>query len=147
MSQRKGFTLIELLVVVAIIALIATFAVVSLLSARARSRDTKRVADIRQMQTALALYFTDHGAYPETSAVTPNSRIASASNVYMEQVPTPPQPSNDGNCPANVTAYTYTQQNSGASYTITYCLGDKTGDLSAGAATATPGAIKINPSS
>lgn len=144
MSKKKGFTLIELLVVVAIIALIATFAIVSLISARARSRDTKRVADVRQMQTALALYFSEHSSYPATSAVVPGSRIASGTTVYMEQIPTPPQPTNDGNCAAGISAYTYTQQDSGASYTISYCLGGQTGDLGAGYATATPGTLKVN---
>ncbi len=56
LKPKKGFTLIELLVVIAIIGLLSTIAVVSLNSARQKGRDAKRVADIRQIQTALELY-------------------------------------------------------------------------------------------
>lgn len=54
MMNRKGFTLIELLVVVGIIGLLATLAVVAFGSARTKSRDAKRVADIRAVVTAFA---------------------------------------------------------------------------------------------
>ena len=63
-SQSKGFTLIELLVVIAIIGLLSTLAVVALNSARQRSRDAKRVSDIRQIQTALELAFSETENYP-----------------------------------------------------------------------------------
>lgn len=64
MKARKGFTLIELLVVIAIIGLLSTLAVVALNSARQKARDSKRVADIKQLQTALEIYFNDKGKYP-----------------------------------------------------------------------------------
>ena len=62
--NKKGFTLIELLVVIAIIGLLTTLAVVALDSARTKSRDAKRVTDIKQVQTALELYFNDEDGYP-----------------------------------------------------------------------------------
>ncbi len=69
--NKKGFTLIELLVVIAIIGLLSTLAVVALGSAREKARDSKRLSDLRQVQTALELYYTDQGSYPiEESAVT-----------------------------------------------------------------------------
>jgi prepilin-type N-terminal cleavage/methylation domain-containing protein len=70
-QQQKlnaGFTLIELLVVIAIIGLLASVVLVSLNSARAKSRDTKRRADLKQLQTALELYNDASNAYPSTFA-------------------------------------------------------------------------------
>lgn len=65
LSNRKGegFTLIELLVVIAIIGLLSTLAIVALDSAREKARDSKRVTDIKQIQTALEIYFNDAEGY------------------------------------------------------------------------------------
>lgn len=63
-KDNRGFTLVELLVVIAIIGLLSTLAVVALQGARVKSRDAKRVADIKQVQTALELYSSEKGIYP-----------------------------------------------------------------------------------
>ncbi len=63
---KSGFTLIELLVVIAIISLLATLAVTSLNNARKKSRDAKRLADMKQVMTALALYYDKNNNYPES---------------------------------------------------------------------------------
>lgn len=57
MRTKRGFTLIELLVVIAIIGILASIVLASLNSARRKSRDARRVADIKQLQLALELYF------------------------------------------------------------------------------------------
>lgn len=62
--SQSGFTLIELLVVVSIIGLIASITFISLVSVRRRARDSRRLADIHTIQTALNLYYAGHGAYP-----------------------------------------------------------------------------------
>lgn len=63
-ARRRGFTLIELLVVVAIIGMLASVVLASLTSARAKAKDARRAADLRQIQNALELYATDNGSYP-----------------------------------------------------------------------------------
>lgn len=64
MTRRRGFTLIELLVVVAIIGLLSTMAVVALNDARIKSRDAKRLGDVKQLTNALELYYAGQNAYP-----------------------------------------------------------------------------------
>lgn len=65
--MRKGFTLIELLVVIAIIGILASIVMVSLNSARTSARDTSRIAQIREVKTAIDMFFLDHGRYPQGS--------------------------------------------------------------------------------
>lgn len=66
-SPHAGFTLIELLVVIAIIGLLSSVVLASLNGARNKSKDARRIADLRQIQTALELYYSDNNAYPNTS--------------------------------------------------------------------------------
>ena len=134
--QKKGFTLIELLVVIAIIGILATLAVVALQNARKNARDAKRIADVRQMQTALELYFNDWQAYPTTTTVAAGT-ISSGTSVYMAVVPTAPTPADDL-CATASNTYTYLQTNSGASYTINFCLGGPVGGMVAGEKCTTP---------
>ena len=82
----KGFTLIELLVVIAIIGILSSVVLASLNSARLKSRDARRLADIKQIQNALTLYFDSAGAYPTTTAALVPT--------YIAAIPTDPLPAN-----------------------------------------------------
>lgn len=68
LSKFRGFTLIELMVVIAIIGLLATIITTSLVSSRAKSRDAKRIADIKTLQLALETYYNDNSVFPLTLA-------------------------------------------------------------------------------
>ena len=65
-KKEKGFTLLELLVVIGIIGLLASILVVNLTSTRKRARDTKRIADVRNLQTASEDFYGKNGKYPAT---------------------------------------------------------------------------------
>lgn len=136
--SRKGFTLIELLVVIAIIALLSTLAIVALNSARQKSRDAKRISDIKQVQTALELYHADHAAYPtQDPAITMgpggaaamldtaglHATAAVSPPAYMGQIPS--DPINTG---ANIYQYRCAGP-SCQSYNVTFVLEEDTGNL------------------
>lgn len=71
-SSSRGFTLIELLVVIAIIGILSSVVLASLNSAREKGRDAKRLADIKQIQLALEMYYDDKSLYPSgLSLLTP----------------------------------------------------------------------------
>ncbi len=61
MKFKNGFTLIELLVVIAIIGVLSTVVLASLNTARARARDSARISNIKQVQSALAMYHSENG--------------------------------------------------------------------------------------
>lgn len=63
-KSQRGFTLIELLVVIAIIGILSSVVLASMRTSRARSRDATRIAQIKQLQTALELYYLENGRYP-----------------------------------------------------------------------------------
>jgi len=66
-ASSRAFTLIELLVVIAIIGLLSSVVLASLDTARGKARDAKRISDMHELQTALELYYNDHGAYPSSN--------------------------------------------------------------------------------
>ena len=69
-GKNYGFTLIELLVVIAIIGILASVVLASLNSARKKSRDARRLADVKQLQVALELYYdANTSKYPATLAL------------------------------------------------------------------------------
>ncbi|MEI6379247.1 MAG: LamG-like jellyroll fold domain-containing protein [Candidatus Falkowbacteria bacterium] len=135
MSERKAFTLIELLVVIVIIGILSTLAIVALNSFKAKARDARRVADIKQLQSALELYFTNNNVYP--SYVTVNQSLVDANGVvYMKKVPSSPAPRKDGGCPDY--DYQYVSSPNNNNYQIFGCLGSAVGSLPAGQFVAQP---------
>jgi prepilin-type N-terminal cleavage/methylation domain-containing protein len=130
-TNQKGFTLIELLVVIAIIGLLASVVLLALNSARQKSRDAKRLADVRQIASALELYFNDQSAYP--------SAYASLAPSYLGAMPTYPTPV-DSPCVTSTYAYSSAGQ---STYQLVFCISATTGGVSpAGTHTLTQGGIQ-----
>lgn len=62
--KNKGFTLVELLTVIAIIGIMTAVVYPSLSGIRAKSRDTRRLSDLGQIQYGLAVYLSKNNSYP-----------------------------------------------------------------------------------
>jgi len=105
-KKIKGFTLVELLVVIAIIGLLASIVLVSLNTARAKARDSRRLSDWHQITLAMELYAdSNNGYYPPVTAV--GCSVANWTNIltpalqtggYISQLPFDPR---------NVSPYQY----------------------------------------
>ena len=115
LNKQKAFTLIELLVVIAIISILTGIILSNFSGARSKTRDTKRVSDLSQLQLALELFFDRCNQYPAVSGSgMPN--IDDGSNcptgitlkTFISQIPTPPSPG----------VYTYGLKSDNADYVL-----------------------------
>jgi len=96
MKSNRGFTLIELLVVIAIIGILSTIVIASLDTARMKSRDARRLSDIKQLQLALAVYADANGGQyplhlsslsPQYISVEPTDPVSGAEYFYVALYP------------------------------------------------------------
>jgi prepilin-type N-terminal cleavage/methylation domain-containing protein len=85
-SNKKGFTLVELMIVITVIAILVTIGVVSFSRVQAQSRDTKRKADMRALQTAMQAYFTETQSYPADGTLS-----TTLVPTYLPSLPVDPQ--------------------------------------------------------
>lgn len=99
-KKEAGFTLIELLVVIAVIGLLATIVSVSVNNARTKARDVKRIADLKNIQLALELYYDQYNQYPNVGVYAYVSDsgcgtnwcvLESALSAYMPTLPRDPK--------------------------------------------------------
>ncbi len=65
-SYQGGFTLIEMVIVIVVIGILMGIAFQGISSVQQNARDTRRLADLRKVQTHLELYFGKCGHYPST---------------------------------------------------------------------------------
>ena len=142
---RRAFTLIELLVIIAIIGILATLAVVALQQARSRARDSKRVADMKQIQTALELFYNENNRYPSEEEFIFGEALISSStgSILMQKIPTAPTPA-DKDCDEYDNYYKYNVNNEYSDYSINFCIGKEVANLNKGLNVLKPsGIIKI----
>ena len=126
--DRKGFTLIEMLIVIAVIAILSSAVLVGLGPVQRGARDSRRIADLRQVQNGLELYFSKCGYYPRSSAAATCAGFGSAaadwaaltaaitgSNIGVNKIP---------NDPSSGKTYFYGANAVGSSYVIVATLED-----------------------
>jgi len=136
MRKRNGlgFTLIELLVVISIIGILATLLLANYSATRERARDTQRKSDLRNIQTALRMYYNDYNKYPSSSSdgqimgcVNGTTAcnwgetfsVTSTNVVYMNVLPKDPQSNRK---------YYYNYNSSTGEYSLSACLENKGDD-------------------
>lgn len=107
-------SIIIILISLAVIGVVFSVMILSLNSARAKSRDEKRVTDIASIQEGLNKYFTTNKQYPESL-----ERLAPQ---YLESLPTAPVPP-DGSCTLKDSEYYYVRL-SANNYKLSFCLGE-----------------------
>jgi hypothetical protein len=110
--------------------------------AREQSRDAKRIADVRQLATALELYYNDTGGYP--------ANLKELTPAYIGAVPEAPE--RDGACTDAQNAYAYRMKGAGypgtnqktvyGDYELGFCLGAEAGGYAAGPRLVDPSGIK-----
>ena len=64
LQSASGFTLMELMVVMVLLGILVAMGLSSFRSSQAKSRDSRRKAELRQTSLALEAYFNDKGRYP-----------------------------------------------------------------------------------
>ncbi len=140
-KTNNGFTLLELLVVIAIIGILTTLLFANFNAARERGRDAQRKADIRNLQTALRIYYNDNAGFPASNG-SPNYQIlgcgpktgrtacswggawiTSENQTYMSVIPKDPL-DQTGN---TINDYRY-ESTGGDDYTLSACLENKSDD-------------------
>lgn len=128
------------LFIIVVIGFLSTLAVVSLNSATVRSRDAKRIADMKQIQVALELYYNDLNEYP--ADVIPGQAISDGKTMYMSKIPNNPTPAGKA-CPENF-EYKYEKLDA-KNYKITFCIEEDKSTYKAGFHFATPAGIDQEP--
>ncbi len=92
-GPKNGFTLIELMITISIIAILATVGFLVYNNAQKAARISKRLQDLKAIRTAIELYKTSVGNYPNSTTTTCVDLLSGANSLsptYMASVPKDP---------------------------------------------------------
>ncbi|MCE1247986.1 MAG: prepilin-type N-terminal cleavage/methylation domain-containing protein [Firmicutes bacterium] len=99
--EKKGYTLIELMIVIVIIGILTTIILPHMVKGRYQAQFTNCQANERNMASALEIYHTDKGGYPQSSA-------EFRDNIFKASSGNPPYMQPEPRCPSNNSQYGYT---------------------------------------
>jgi len=85
-NMQKGFTLIELMIVVAIIAILAAIAIPAYQNYLIRSQVSEGAVLTDGAKTAVAEYYSNHGAWPTNNSAAGLTPAASIGGKYVSSV-------------------------------------------------------------
>lgn len=97
-NKKKWFTLVELIISIVIIWLLAVALIPKIQSTQWRTRDTKRINDIRQLSVWIFSYYNDNWYYPNGGnvwdggrAVSTQPNFLSSLQHYLTEIPKDPK--------------------------------------------------------
>ncbi|MEK7596960.1 MAG: prepilin-type N-terminal cleavage/methylation domain-containing protein [Patescibacteria group bacterium] len=92
--MKKGFTLVELIIVLAIIGVFTAVVFGSITTSRSKARDNSRIADMKQIELALVLYYDVNRYYPSASGTSIDALNILIMEKYLPSLPADPQVGN-----------------------------------------------------
>lgn len=123
MIRRKGFTLIELVVVVVVIAVLAAIITPQVVRLIAKGRDSRRIADINEIENALRAYYSDYADHPPNTDNDHGGWDCTCDGVfiqplvsgaYLTEIPKDPINSHSGFSPPQGYVYNYYRYSAGS---------------------------------
>lgn len=89
MSKANGFTLIEVLITISLIGVVFGVILTSAASLQKKQNDSKRLSDLKILQSALQQYYADSNSYPLTLSA-PGTQFINGIKVYLNNIPGDP---------------------------------------------------------
>lgn len=97
--RSKGFTLVEMMIVVAIIGIIAGIVAINYAHSKTNAQVSASEADLKQIATALELYYADTQEYPTKAGQVTTTLFGGSGNKYLTVTPISPGPAVSGATP------------------------------------------------